>query len=72
MEILKTILSVTGISVVLAVLIIVAEKILNNYGECKIDINEGDKELSVEGGSSLLTSLAANKIFIPSALSAET
>lgn len=67
MEILKTILSVTGISTVLAVMIIIAEKFLNNYGECKIDINEGEKELNVEGGSSLLSSLAANKIFIPSA-----
>ena len=67
MEILKTILSVTGISVFLAVLIIIAEKFLNNYGECKIDINEGEKELTVEGGSSLLSSLASNKIFIPSA-----
>jgi len=67
MEILKTILSVTGIATVLTVLIIIAEKFLNNYGECKIDINEGEKELAVDGGSSLLTSLAANKIFIPSA-----
>lgn len=67
MEILKTILSVTGISVILAVLIIIAEKFLNNYGECRIDINDGEKELTVEGGSSLLSSLAANKIFIPSA-----
>ena len=67
MEILKTILSVTGISVVLAVLIIIAEKFLNNYGECKIDINDGEKELTVDGGSSLLSSLATNKIFIPSA-----
>lgn len=67
MEILKTILSVTGIATILTVLIIVAEKFLNNYGECKIDINEGEKELTVEGGSSLLSSLASNKIFIPSA-----
>ena len=41
MEILKTILSVTGIATVLAVLIIIAEKFLNNYGECKIDIKIG-------------------------------
>ncbi len=67
MEILKTILSVTGISTVLTVLIIIAEKFLNNYGECKIDINNNEKELTVDGGSSLLSSLAANKIFIPSA-----
>jgi len=67
MEILLTIISITGISTVLAVLIIIAEKFLNNYGECEIDINEGDRSLKVEGGSSLLSSLAANKIFIPSA-----
>ncbi|MDX1358234.1 MAG: 2Fe-2S iron-sulfur cluster binding domain-containing protein [Clostridia bacterium] len=67
MEILKTILSVTGISVILAVLIVIAEKFLNNYGECRIDINEGEKELTVEGGVSLLSALASNKIFIPSA-----
>lgn len=67
MEILKTILSVTGISTVLTVLIIIAEKFMNNYGECKIDINDKEKELTVDGGSSLLSSLAANKIFIPSA-----
>ncbi len=67
MEILKTILSVTGISTVLTVLIIIAEKFLNNYGECKIDINDSEKELTVDGGSSLLSSLASNKIFIPSA-----
>jgi len=67
MEILKTILSVTGISTVLTVLIIIAERFLNNYGECKIDINDSEKELTVDGGSSLLSSLASNKIFIPSA-----
>jgi Na+-transporting NADH:ubiquinone oxidoreductase subunit F len=67
MEILKTILSVTGISVILAVLIIIAEKFLNNYGECKIDINEGEREFTIEGGTSLLSALASNKIFIPSA-----
>lgn len=67
MEIIKTILGVTGISTVLTVMIIIAEKFLNNYGECKIDINDGEKELKVDGGSSLLSSLAANKIFIPSA-----
>jgi len=66
-EIIITVLSITGISTVLAVLIIIAEKFLNNYGECEIDINDGDKNLRVEGGSSLLSSLAANKIFIPSA-----
>ncbi len=67
MEILTTVLSVTAVSVVLALIIIVAEYFFNNYGECEIDINHGDKVLKVEGGSSLLSLLASNKIFIPSA-----
>ena len=67
MEILTTVLSVTVISVVLALIIIVAEYFFNNYGECEIDINNGDKKLTVDGGSSLLSTLAGQKIFIPSA-----
>ncbi len=67
MEILTTVLSVTAISVTLALIIIVAEYFFNNYGECEIDINNGDKVLKVEGGSSLLTTLSGQKIFIPSA-----
>ncbi|MFO7611275.1 MAG: 2Fe-2S iron-sulfur cluster binding domain-containing protein [Clostridia bacterium] len=67
MEILKTILGITGISTVLAVFIIIAEKFLNNYGECGIDINDGEKLIKVDGGISLLSALASNKIFIPSA-----
>ncbi|NCC85627.1 MAG: 2Fe-2S iron-sulfur cluster binding domain-containing protein [Clostridia bacterium] len=65
--ILQTTGSVTLISVVLAIVISFAEKLLNNYGTCKIDINDGEKVLEVEGGSSLLSTLAAQKIFIPSA-----
>ncbi len=67
MEILTTVLSVTAISVGLSLIIIVAEYFFNNYGECEIDINNGDRVLKVEGGSSLLSTLAGQKIFIPSA-----
>ena len=67
MEILTTVLIVTTISVALTLIIIVAEYFFNNYGECEIDINNGDKVLKVEGGSSLLSTLSAHKIFIPSA-----
>ena len=67
MEILTTVLSISLISVGLAVIIMVAEFFLNNYGECEIDINNGDKVLKVTGGSSLLSSLSGQKIFIPSA-----
>lgn len=67
MEILTTVLSISLISVGLAVIIMVAEFFLNNYGECEIDINNGDKVLKVAGGSSLLSTLSGQKIFIPSA-----
>ena len=67
MQILTTVLSITLISVSLAVIISIAERFLNNYGECEIDINKGNKVLKVTGGSSLLSSLASQKIFIPSA-----
>ncbi len=67
MEILTTILSITGISTALSIMIVVAEKFLNNYGECEIDINEGEKKYVVDGGVTLLSALAQNKIFISSA-----
>ena len=52
---------------VLAGLLILAEKKILNYGSCHIDINAGKKGLDVDGGSSLLSSLAEKEIFIPSA-----
>lgn len=66
MEILVTVASISGISTILTIMIILSERFFNNYGTCKIDIN-GEKVLEVEGGSSLLTALAQQKIFIPSA-----
>ncbi|NLM76764.1 MAG: 2Fe-2S iron-sulfur cluster binding domain-containing protein [Ruminococcaceae bacterium] len=65
--VLTTILSISLISVTLAGMIIIAEHLLNNYGDCSIDINKGEKILQVKGGSSLLSSLAGQGIFIPSA-----
>ncbi|XP_060084795.1 Na(+)-translocating NADH-quinone reductase subunit F-like [Ylistrum balloti] len=55
------------VSAVLAALIDISDKVLNNYGTCKINVNNGDKELSVKGGSPLLLTLAEQKIFVPSA-----
>ncbi|NLD34040.1 MAG: 2Fe-2S iron-sulfur cluster binding domain-containing protein [Clostridiales bacterium] len=65
--ILRTVGSLALISGALSIIISVAEKVLNNYGTCELDINQGQKKLSVQGGSSLLSTLAAEKIFIPSA-----
>ena len=52
---------------VLAGLLVLAEKKILNYGTCHLDVNAGRKVLDVEGGSSLLSSLAEKNIFIPSA-----
>jgi Na+-transporting NADH:ubiquinone oxidoreductase subunit F len=60
-------LAISGISAALAILISITDKIVNNYGECQININDGSKELTVDGGGNLLVTLAENKIFIPSA-----
>lgn len=57
----------TAVGLILALLLIIAEKKVLNYGTCKISINDGVKELEVQGGSSLLSSLAENEIYIPSA-----
>jgi Na+-transporting NADH:ubiquinone oxidoreductase subunit F len=57
----------SAISGGLAVALVIAERILANYGDCKIDINGGKKILVVKGGGNLLSSLAAEKLFIPSA-----
>lgn len=58
---------ITGTGLILAILLVLAERRILDYGECKISINNGEKELTVQGGSSLLALLAENNIFIPSA-----
>jgi len=66
---LGTLLAVLGVSAIagaLAALLVVADRFLNNYGDCEIDIN-GEKTLQVKGGASLLEALSQNRIFIPSA-----
>lgn len=58
-------ITITGL--ILALLLVLAERRILNYGECEISINNGEKELTVQGGATLLASLAENDIFIPSA-----
>lgn len=67
MSILVTVLSLSTLATILAALVVLADYNLNNYGVCTININDGTRTLKVNGGASLLTSLAINKIFIPSA-----
>ncbi len=66
MLILKEILLLVVIFGVLTAMIVVAKMIFSNYGNCKITINN-KREVTVKGGSSLLSSLAENDIFVPSA-----
>jgi len=67
MEVLKTIISISIMSSLLALLVVIADKLLNSYGECRIDINKGSRILKVQGGTTLLSALSSQKIFIPSA-----
>lgn len=59
-------LAVAGISTILALIISMLDKLLNNYGQLDVTIN-GKKTLNVRGGSPLLGTLAAEGIFVPSA-----
>lgn len=56
----------TLISAVFAFILTLANRTIGNYGEVTLTIN-GEKEYTVEGGNSLLSSLTENQIFIPSA-----
>jgi len=61
-----TVLTISGITGLLALLLSIANKTIANYGVKKITIN-GTKELEVDGGDTLLSALVEQKIFIPSA-----
>ena len=58
---------ISAISAVLAFAIAIIDGIVNNYADVTISINEGQKTLSVKGGSPLLSSLATKGVFVPSA-----
>lgn len=61
-----TVIAMSSISGVLALLLSLANKTIANYGEKEITIN-GDKNITVDGGDPLLATLVDQKIFIPSA-----
>ncbi|MFN2351866.1 MAG: NADH:ubiquinone reductase (Na(+)-transporting) subunit F [Kiritimatiellia bacterium] len=64
--ILATVLIVSAIAAGLALLLVIAERFIADYGPCKITIN-GRREITVQGGKPLLSALTEKKIFIPSA-----
>lgn len=57
----------TGVITFLVVGLMMASKQLQPSGTVTIDINDGSKVIEAEPGSSLLSSLAGNSIFLPSA-----
>jgi len=59
--------SLIAICGILAVLLVIADRYLNDYGICKLIINKGAREEEVEGGGTLLGALNSTGIFIPSA-----
>ena len=55
------------ITLVLVALLLYAKAKLVASGEVTIDINNGERVITTESGSTLLSTLADNKVFLPSA-----
>jgi Na+-transporting NADH:ubiquinone oxidoreductase subunit F len=66
LQLIFSILIISGIGALFALLLELADTFIANYGECRISINR-EKELVVEGGNPLLFILMEEGIFIPSA-----
>jgi Na+-transporting NADH:ubiquinone oxidoreductase subunit F len=58
--------AICGVSTVLAIIMVIADATIANYGDVNITINE-EKNITVTGGRPLLGSLMEQKVFIPSA-----
>ena len=66
LSIIISLLILSGIAALLALFLEIADSYLADYGEMKILVNE-QKQLVVEGGRPLLSTLMGQGIFIPSA-----
>jgi len=64
--ILISVAAICGITTVLAVILVIADATIANYGDVKVTVND-QKELTIKGGRPLLGSLMEQKLFIPSA-----
>ncbi len=56
-----------GLFIGLSTMLLAAERRLANYGTCNITVNKGSVVFEHLGGSTLLSALYDNKVFIPSA-----
>ena len=63
---LIAVIAMCGLATFLALLMVIADLTVGNYGEVKITIND-ETEMTVEGGKPLLSTLMGEKLFIPSA-----
>jgi len=62
-----SILALVGLLVALAAFLVAAERLLLDYGICKVRVNAGERVLEVEGGQTLLEALNGQEIYVPSA-----
>jgi Na+-transporting NADH:ubiquinone oxidoreductase subunit F len=62
-----SILVLVGLLVALAAFLVAAERLLLDYGICKVRVNAGERLLEVEGGQTLLEALNGQEIYVPSA-----
>ncbi len=58
--------ALSALATFLAILMVIAENTIGNYGEVNITIN-GSEQMTVSGGRPLLSTLMEEKLFIPSA-----
>ncbi|MEE9368667.1 MAG: NADH:ubiquinone reductase (Na(+)-transporting) subunit F [Pontiella sp.] len=65
--IVTSVLVFTTVIMIMVILLMVAAKKLVPQGLAKLQINDGFREIEVKPGSSLLTALSNEKIFLPSA-----
>jgi Na+-transporting NADH:ubiquinone oxidoreductase subunit F len=66
LELLVAVAAACGLTVFLAIIIIIADATIANYGTVTITIND-EKEYAVQGGRPILAALKDEEIFIPSA-----
>jgi Na+-transporting NADH:ubiquinone oxidoreductase subunit F len=66
LQLILSLIAISGIGTLLALFLEIADSYIADYGESHILINN-EKDLVVEGGSPLLSTLMENEIFIPSA-----
>ena len=67
LTIIVAIIAFLVVTLVLVGLLLFAKAKLTSSGEVTIDINGGEKVITTESGSTLLATLANNKVFLPAA-----